>query len=64
MSSMEHIKRIRRNIPSSQNIRPLQADVMNLAPQYLQAAGVNLDHYKMIKQQEAAARARLLADRG
>jgi hypothetical protein len=38
--------------------------VLNLPAHYLHAAGVNLDHYKMIKEQEAAARARLIAERG
>lgn len=49
-------------MPSSQNMRPLQADLMNVPAIHLQAAGVNLDHYRKIKQEEAAARARLLAE--
>jgi hypothetical protein len=52
-SSLDHIRRIRRNIPSSQNMRPLAEDVLNLPPRHLEAAGVNLDHYKRVKYEEA-----------
>lgn len=62
-SSLDHIRRIRRNLPSSQNMRPLAEDVVNLPAKHLEAAGVNLDHYKRIKQEEAQARAKLLAAR-
>ena len=62
-SSLDHIRRIRRNLPSAQNMRPLVEDVMNLPNKHLEAAGVNLDHYKRIKQEEAEARAKLIAAR-
>ena len=38
------------------------ADLENLGNHKLEAAGLNLDHYRKIKQEEAQARARLLAD--
>jgi hypothetical protein len=44
-------------------MRPLVEDVMNLPTKHLEAAGVNLDHYKRIKQEEAEARAKLIAAR-
>jgi len=62
-SSLDHIRRIRRNLPSAQNMRPVVEDVMNLPNKHLEAAGVNLDHYKRIKQEEAEARAKLIAAR-
>jgi len=37
--------------------------VLNLPSKYLDAAGVNLDHYKRIKMEEAEARAKLIAAR-
>jgi hypothetical protein len=36
---------------------------MNLPPRHLEAAGINLDHYKRIKMEEAEARAKLIAAR-
>jgi hypothetical protein len=42
-------------------MRPLVDDVVNLPPKHLEAAGINLDHYKRIKQEEQEARARLMS---
>lgn len=56
-SSIDHIKRIRRNLPSAQNMHPLVEEVANLPARHLEAAGVNLDQYRRIKQQEQEARA-------
>jgi hypothetical protein len=49
-------------MPSSQNMRPLHADLENIGNVRMEAAGLNLDNYRKIKQEEAQARARLLAD--
>jgi hypothetical protein len=44
-------------------MRPLIEDLINLPARHLQAAGVNLDHYKQIKVQEQEARNKLIASR-
>lgn len=62
-SSVDHVRRIRNNLPSSHSTKPSLDDIMNVPSRHLEAAGVNLDHYKMIKEQEKNARQKLIAAR-
>ena len=61
ISCLEHIRRIRRNLPSQQNQRASRDDSLgNNYLSHLPTNGVNqskIENYKRIKQEEAQARA-------
>lgn len=73
-SALDHIRRMRRNMPSQQNSRmshDLSHDYLSAMP--IQQSGSNrppminnskIENYKRIKQEEAAARALLMAPVG
>ena len=68
-SALDHIRRIRRNMPSQQQSRmsrDLSRDYLSAIPVNAGNSGSNsskIENYKRIKQEEAAARAQLMAPR-
>lgn len=65
-SALDHIRRIRRNMPSQQNSRmsrDLSRDYLSAVPGSSGNNQSKIENYKRIKQEEAAARAQLMAPR-